>query len=134
MASLTNPNSTRKVWGEHHSGRLCQAGNSFQTFSFISWCVFSKCTFCVHIFDHGNGLQSVMEFTNSVVNSSFCFVPIPPSRPSTISLREEEKSRESCREETEDKSEARVCGRLARRQPLRLRWQVIPAHAPLRSM
>ena len=59
-----------------------------------------------------------------------CYVPIPPSRPSTRSLRGEEKSRESCREEREDKSEARarVRGRLARRQPLWLRWQVIPAH------
>ena len=49
-----------------------------------------------------------------------CYVPIPPSRPSTRSLRGEEKSRESCREEREDKSEARarVRGRLARRRPL----------------
>ena len=59
-----------------------------------------------------------------------CYVPIPPSRPSTRSLRGEEKSRESCTEEREDKSEARarVRGRLARRWPLWLRWQVIPAH------
>ena len=33
-------------------------------------------------------------------------VPISPSHPSTRSLQGEEKSRESCREETEDKSEA----------------------------
>ena len=61
-----------------------------------------------------------------------CYVPIPPSRPSTRSLRGEEKSRESCREEREDKSEARarVRGRLARRRPLWLRWQVIPAQPP----
>ena len=60
-----------------------------------------------------------------------CYVPIPPSRPSTRSLRGDEKSRESCREEREDKSEARarVRGRLARRRPLWLRWQVIPAHS-----
>ena len=48
----------------------------------------------------------------------------------------QEKSRESCREEREDKGEARarVRGRLARRRPLPFRWQVIPAHAPLRSL
>ena len=44
-----------------------------------------------------------------------CCFPIPPSCPSTRSLRGEEKSRDSCREETEDESEARarVCGRLS---------------------
>ena len=47
------------------------------------------------------------------------YVPIPPSRPSTRSLRGEEKL-ESCTEEREDKSEAtaRVRGRLTRRRPL----------------
>ena len=63
-----------------------------------------------------------------------CCVPIPPSRPSTISLRGEEKSQEFCREETEDKSEAGagVRSHLAWRRPIRLRWQEIPAHAPSR--
>ena len=65
-----------------------------------------------------------------LLSAAPCYVPIPPSRPSTRSLRGEEKSRESCREEREDKNEARarVRGRLARRRPLWLRWQVIPAH------
>ena len=80
-------------------------------------------------------LPSAMSRKSHCSNDT-CYVPIPPSRPSTRSLRGEEKSRESCREEREDKSEARarVRGRLARRQPLWLRWQVIPAHAPLRSL
>ena len=58
-----------------------------------------------------------------------CCVPISPSRQSTRSLRGEEKSRAPCREEREDKNEARarVRGRLAWWRSLRLRWQVIPA-------
>ena len=39
-----------------------------------------------------------------------CYVPIPPSRPSTRSLRGEEKL-ESCREEREDKSESTASAR-----------------------
>ena len=51
-------------------------------------------------------------------------------------LYEEKRSHESLAEKTDDKSvkRARVRGRLARRRPLWLRWQVIPAHAPLRSL
>ena len=81
------------------------------------------------LWNHHRWMAPIICFTH-------CNVPIPPSRPSTRSLRGEEKSRESCREEREDKSEARarVRGRLARRRPLWLRWQVIPAHALLRSL
>ena len=47
-------------------------------------------------------------FRSGRASSGRCYVPIPPSRPSTSSLRGEEKSWESCREEREDKREARA--------------------------
>ena len=69
--------------------------------------------------------------TNSVVSLSLHHAQAQDLYEST-----QEKSRESCREEREDKSEARawVRGRLAQRRPLHFRWQVIPAHAPLRRL